>query len=183
MWLLRLSSLITSIYLSPNLGTAYSLSLQLDRVPVHAATIEYLTSNFGLSPGVEEACLYHSLHLNEPGQKLSWLLKCAGNDRKFLHIWEFHLCDVIIFDSLLICIICIYSCTYLFSFVDELYLPASVCACVWWKSCGPNYIIDRIMPQPPLIPIELSGLAKISANQIFKRKSYSIQNLTLTKYW
>jgi hypothetical protein len=35
-------------------STAYSLSLQLDRVPVHAATMDYLSRNFKLSPGVEE---------------------------------------------------------------------------------------------------------------------------------
>ena len=72
--------------LSINTGTAYSLSLQLDRVPVHAATIEYLTNTFGISPGVEEACLYHSLHLNDPEDILIWLFKCAGESLTLMRI-------------------------------------------------------------------------------------------------
>lgn len=59
-------------------STAYSLSLQLDRVPVHAATMEYLSRNFRLSPGVEESCLYHAMHLEGTKGALPWLLKCTG---------------------------------------------------------------------------------------------------------
>lgn len=59
-------------------STACSLSLQLDRVPVHAATLEYLSRNFPLSPGVEETCLYHAMHLKDTQESLPWLFKCTG---------------------------------------------------------------------------------------------------------
>jgi hypothetical protein len=59
-------------------STAYSLSLQLDRVPVHAATMDYLSRNFKLSPGVEETCLYHAMHLKGTKEALPWLFKCTG---------------------------------------------------------------------------------------------------------
>ena len=59
-------------------STAYSLSLQLDRVPVHAATINYLSRNFQSSPGVEETCLYHAMHLKGTQEALPWLFKCTG---------------------------------------------------------------------------------------------------------
>lgn len=45
---------------------------------MHAATIEYLSTHFGLSPGVEEACLYHAMQLKDPQEILPWLLKCTG---------------------------------------------------------------------------------------------------------
>ena len=59
-------------------STAYSLSLQLDRVPVHAATILYLSTKFNQSPGVEETCLYHAMHLKDMREILSWSFKCTG---------------------------------------------------------------------------------------------------------
>jgi hypothetical protein len=58
-------------------STAYSLSLQLDRVPVHAATMDYLSRNYNLSPGVEETCLYHAMHLKGKKEALPWLFKCT----------------------------------------------------------------------------------------------------------
>lgn len=68
-------------------STAYSLSLQLDRVPVHAATMDYLSRNFKLSPGVEESCLYHAMHLEGTKEALPWLFKCTGRTiHTYFHI-------------------------------------------------------------------------------------------------
>ena len=57
--------------------TAYALSLELDRVPVHAAIIDYLALHFKNCPGLEEACLHHALHLKDPLETLFWLSRCA----------------------------------------------------------------------------------------------------------
>ena len=58
-------------------GTAYALSLELDRIPVHTAFIRYLSEHFSHCPGVEEACLYHALHTKSTHIVLVWLTKCA----------------------------------------------------------------------------------------------------------
>ena len=57
--------------------TAYALSLELDRVPVHAAIIDYLALHFKNCPGLEESCWHHALHLKDPIETLFWLSKCA----------------------------------------------------------------------------------------------------------
>ena len=57
--------------------TAYALSLELDRVPVHAAIIDYLSLHFKHCPGLEEACLHHALHLKDSLETLFWLSRCA----------------------------------------------------------------------------------------------------------
>ena len=62
-------------------STAYALSLELDRVPVHAAMIEYLSNNFGRCPGLEETCLHHALLLKDVNAELKWLMKCSVTAR------------------------------------------------------------------------------------------------------
>jgi hypothetical protein len=54
------------------------LTLELDRIPVHAATIAFLSTHYGSTPGVEETCLHHALHIKDNHQQmLYWLMRCA----------------------------------------------------------------------------------------------------------
>ena len=58
-------------------GTVYSLSLDLDRMPVHEAIISHLMRNFPDCPGVEETCLQHARKLKNNQVSLKWLMQCA----------------------------------------------------------------------------------------------------------
>ena len=62
-------------------STAYALSLELDRLPVHAAVVDYLAENFSRCPGVEETCLHHALNVKDNTLALVWLMKCASAAR------------------------------------------------------------------------------------------------------
>ena len=64
------------------LGTVYSLSLDLDRQPVHEAVISHLTRRFSDCPGVEETCLQHARKLKNDQATLSWLMQCALSTRE-----------------------------------------------------------------------------------------------------